>query len=507
MINIKIFLISFLFLASFADASEKRQALYHSLDPTSISQHLAFYELYSDTEEGHSALIDAWKLISSGSFDQPIPLSFPHSINTFIALINPDTKTNENFEIPEETLTCIEQVSAHLPNKTLKGYQTKNIDELLLLPSEEIDLSRALLLSQLEETQNTKAKMRAYLATLDLMALQVLVRLPKEATPKDKVRALNQLIFYEMGFRFPPHSTYSSQIDQFTFLPSVLESRKGVCLGVSALYLCLAQRINLPLEIITPPGHIYLRAKVDGADLNIETTLRGVHIRNDQYLGINTKSLEVRTIKEVIGMAHFNQASVWLAKGEWQQAATAYAEALRFTPKDRMTKELYGCSLLLCDKPKEAQVMLQQALAISQENCVSPNSLVADILAGHVGKEGLPALFLYVNETRNSILKKKETLERACARYPRFLSGLFQLAICHLQLQEPSKAIEALEKYHEIDPTDINVEFYLSELYFSRFNAPLCIKHLEKAELIASKSGYKPLALQEFKTHVAKKCL
>jgi hypothetical protein len=35
-----------------------------SLDPLSVSEHLAFYELYSDTQEGKKALTHAWNLLS-----------------------------------------------------------------------------------------------------------------------------------------------------------------------------------------------------------------------------------------------------------------------------------------------------------------------------------------------------------------------------------------------------------------------------------------------------------
>src|SRR5262249_14956743 len=141
--------------------------------------------------------------------------------------------------------------------------------------------ARALLLSQFE---NDIKKIHTFEAALDLMALQVLAKLTKEATAYDKIHALNQFIFFEMGFRFPPHSAYNGKIEHFTFLPHVLESRRGVCLGVSTLYLCIAERIGLSLEIITPPGHIYIRYKEGDKEKNIETTCRGVHIPTEEYL-------------------------------------------------------------------------------------------------------------------------------------------------------------------------------------------------------------------------------
>src|SRR6202044_1243325 len=123
------------------------------------------------------------------------------------------------------------------------------------------------------------------------------------ATPQQKIDAINSFIFEEMGFRFPPHSRYAKDIDIYTFLPSVLDSRRGVCLGVSILYLCLAQRLGLNLEMITPPGHIYIRYHEGENIINIETTCRGIHMDSEDYLGINTRCLQMRNIKEVIGLA------------------------------------------------------------------------------------------------------------------------------------------------------------------------------------------------------------
>ena len=61
------------------------------------------------------------------------------------------------------------------------------------------------------------------------------------------------------------------------------------------------------MEIITPPGHIYVRYHDGDKIINVETTARGIHLDCKEYLGIDTRSLQVRTLKEVIGMVAFNQ--------------------------------------------------------------------------------------------------------------------------------------------------------------------------------------------------------
>ena len=52
-------------------------ALYSTLDPTSVSQHFAFYELYPKTPEGRQALLHAWELLSGGCADCDPELILP----------------------------------------------------------------------------------------------------------------------------------------------------------------------------------------------------------------------------------------------------------------------------------------------------------------------------------------------------------------------------------------------------------------------------------------------
>lgn len=61
------FLLGFLVPSLYCFAgSSALSALYSTLDPTSVAQHFAFYELYPKTAEGKGALKHAWALLSGG---------------------------------------------------------------------------------------------------------------------------------------------------------------------------------------------------------------------------------------------------------------------------------------------------------------------------------------------------------------------------------------------------------------------------------------------------------
>jgi len=329
----KIFNFFFISTLSIQTLFSSPSSLYTTLDPLSVSQHFAFYELYPQTKEGKKALRHAWDLLSQGKSDLDPAIILPQAdILPIISLVN--RSTNEQTPtLNDEQLSVIETLAKHLHNRSVKGFGLWKEDEILQLKPEEIDFSRALLVAELGEDE--KLKIRSYEASLDLMALQISARLSENASDKEKIRAISDYIFYEMRFRFPPHSLHAKDIDLYTFLPSVLDSRKGVCLGVSILMLSLAHRLDLKLEPITPPGHIYVRyVAEDGQITNIETTARGIDLPSEVFLGVETKSLQKRNLKQVIGLAFMNQAAVCWQKEDAQTAVKLYEKARPYMEDD-----------------------------------------------------------------------------------------------------------------------------------------------------------------------------
>ena len=169
-------------------------------------------------------------------------------------------------------------------------------------------------------------------------------------------------------------------------------------------------------------------------------------------------------------------------------------------PNDKMLKTLYAATLILSGSDRQAEVHIKEAQKLKEEYLISENSLTDDLLHKRVDKEGLRAFFLYVDETRESVMKKKEALENAIKRCPNFRSGLFQLAICWLQLQRPQEAIKVLEELSLQDPNDITCAYYLAELYYQRYNMPSAWKAYNKAEKLARAKGKIPQALVNLKT-------
>lgn len=464
-------------------------ALFNSLDPSSVAQTLAYYELHPDH---NPSLQRAMELLKASSKEEVEVASTALS------------RASE--QLTEDEVGLIEQLASHLPNRRLKGYYATSEKEVFACPSEEIDLGMALLLSQLDGKEDACLQARRYSAMLDLMALQILACLPANATPLQKIQETNRFIFDQMHFRFPPHSVYAEQIDLYTFLPSVMDNHLGVCLGVTALYLAIAQRIDLPLEIITPPGHIYIRYREGERITNIETTARGVNPPSETYLSVNTRSLQQRTLKEVIGMTHVNQASTYLHARKFEEAVATYEKAQPYMPEDALVKELLGYSYILTGKKEEGEALLRQIEGHVPDEAVVSHGIVEDYLAGKVGPEGIQAIFSRVDETRDSILEKQKELKEILEKYPNFKEGIQQLAVTWIQLHRMKEAIEVLKRYDALNPENPVTAYYLAVLHGERHDFKACWRYLKQAESITARRDFSPKALKELRRTLVLHC-
>lgn len=501
----KIFVYFLLFWTVSLQSAPSLPSLYATLDPTSVSQHFAFYELYPKTIEGRQALLHAWELLSGGCSDCDPELILPSlDVQPIISLVNRTGDENAPV-LNEEQLAVIEKLSRHLGNRRLKGFGLWEQEEILKVPPDQVDLARGLLVAEMGK--DSKEKIRSYEASLDLMALQILARLSPESTPKEKIRAINDYVFSEMRFRFPPHSLLAKEIDVYTFLPSVLDSRRGVCLGVSILYLSLAQRLELSLEAITPPGHIYVRYKDEkGEIVNIETTARGIDVPSEKYLGIDTKELQQRNIREVIGLAFMNQAAVSWHNNDPHTAVNLYEKARPFLGNDYLLNMFLGFNYLFVGKDQEGRKLLEKINGVIPDYSVSGETISEDYLKGYTDAEGIQAVFAEVDETRNSILEKQKKLQQIVEKFPNFRQGIFHLAITWLQLGREKEALPILERYNSLNPSDPTANYYLSAIHFQRHNFNQAWKYLRSAEAIVKKRGHDPQALQELRHALQRVC-
>jgi tetratricopeptide (TPR) repeat protein len=233
--------------------------------------------------------------------------------------------------------------------------------------------------------------------------------------------------------------------------------------------------------------------------VNIETTARGIHMPDETYLSLQNSTLQQRTLKEVIGMTHVNNASTYLYRAEYPKAVEAYEKAKAYMPEDPFIKELLGYSYLFTEKKGEGEELLK-------EIGKGIHTIAEDYLAGKVGLDGIEAVFMQVDESRTSILLKQKQLERAVEKYPEFRDGLHQLAITWIQLNRAREAIDALTRNFLLDPDDALTCYYLAVLHGQRQDFNKCWRYLKCAEEITQKENFSPKVLQELRRTLSQLC-
>lgn len=125
---------------------------------------------------------------------------------------------------------------------------------LLKTPDKDADLLRAALL--VARLDNEELDVDAYVGEVVRMATQIAGKLAKDASPTDKLAALNQFLFKERGFHGSRAEYYARSN---SYINEVIDDREGLPLTLSVLYLELARRLDLPMAGVGLPGHFVVR--------------------------------------------------------------------------------------------------------------------------------------------------------------------------------------------------------------------------------------------------------
>jgi tetratricopeptide (TPR) repeat protein len=125
-----------------------------------------------------------------------------------------------------------------------------------------------------------------------------------------------------------------------------------------------------------------------------------------------------------------------------------------------------------------------------------------DYLEGRADADALKAVYLHVDEKRQSVLEKQKKIQEVLKKFPRFRAGILQLAVTWLQLGRQQEALQTLELHHQIDPTNCVVEYYLSILSLQRLDYNKAWQHLRQTEKILSSREHKCKALRGLRDHL-----
>jgi len=137
--------------------------------------------------------------------------------------------------------------------------------ELMAREEPAIDLARACLLIARDAYPGLDVD--GYLGEIERLAARLRGRLPDADGAEERIAALNEFLFAELGYTGNAENYYDPRN---SYLNEVLDRRTGIPLTLSVLYMEIGRRVGLPIEGVSFPGHFLVRLRLRGALLVLD---------------------------------------------------------------------------------------------------------------------------------------------------------------------------------------------------------------------------------------------
>jgi len=137
--------------------------------------------------------------------------------------------------------------------------------ELLKRPGADVDLARACLM--IAQDAYPDLDLERYLAEIDGLALRLQNRLSAGTGVEERVVALNEFLFQDLGYWGNTEDYYDPRN---SYLNDVIDRRTGIPITLSVLYMELGRRIGMACEGVSFPGHFLVRVRVRGGMLILD---------------------------------------------------------------------------------------------------------------------------------------------------------------------------------------------------------------------------------------------
>lgn len=222
----------------------------------------------------------------------------------------------------------------------------RTIQQILDVPDSRIDLARAKL--TIDHMIDPEIDIAAGIKQLDGTAHSIQLRLPPNASSRDKLEALRTYL-YQAG-PWNDNRPYSYDLDdpyghtiRNKLLPTYLATRKGNCVSMPLLFIILGQKLGIDVTASVAPEHIFVKYREEGQSYNLEATSGGGFIRDvwmQQQVPMSPEALasgiymQPLTKKETVAVMAGTLMEFYGQQG-WEERRIALANlALKYYPKD-----------------------------------------------------------------------------------------------------------------------------------------------------------------------------
>lgn len=217
----------------------------------------------------------------------------------------------------------------------------KNFNNPAINSSDDIDLVRASLnISQYIEYPDLKVE--DYLEKLDNMTEGIRATLTTDPDSFQIIQKINSYLYDVEGFTGNRDDYYEPKN---SFLNDVIDTKKGIPISLSILYIHIANSLGLRLSGVCFPGHFLVKTELTDKEIIIDPFNHGnILSRNDcqaildnlfgEKLSLEDRFLEEAAKKQVLKRVINNLKNIYLSKKDYEKAYRTVNLMLLLDPAD-----------------------------------------------------------------------------------------------------------------------------------------------------------------------------
>lgn len=289
--------------------------------------------------------------------------------------------------------------------------------------------------------------------------------------PRKIVAALNRFLFRKEGYTYD----CAAGNPDFYLLDRMIAGKRGNCLGLTALYLILAERLSLPIHGVYVPSHCFARFDDGSVRINIETGERGGERDDGRYrrdFGLEEGRPYPMSLgkKQMAGLYLKSLGASFSRKGLDERALGLYRAAAALSPGLPDVYFNAGVSLQKMGRLEEAIALYRLALELDPGLAVARDNLGVSLARKGDYTGALP-------EARKAVeLAPRSSVSR----------GNLAATLCACGRLE--EGIREFEKVLENDPGNRRALAGLAKAHFERKNFREAFEYCDRA----LEAGFRP---------------
>ena len=230
------------------------------------------------------------------------------------------------------------------------------------------------------------------LADVDRLGVRLKRRVAPSAGPMERLQALNQLFFGDLGFAGNVNDYYNPDN---SYLHVVLNTRRGIPISLAVLWLELAHSLGLPAEGVSFPGHFLVQVRLGDGRVVVDP-FTGASLGRDELLerieafqptGVTARGnavplapyLQPASARRILSRMLHNLQEIHRAQQDWERFVAVQDRLVTLLP--RAWAEYRDRGLALAELGQHTRAREDLRLYLREATDAADRALMADRLA------------------------------------------------------------------------------------------------------------------------------